>query len=84
MMAMPKNEPIKPDITPHNFFIWGDTMSGKSYLAEHFPDLLVLSTDRNYKAGTRPGLYIGNEFDTKGNLKSTSIVKSSATLRIYS
>nr|DAV14457.1 MAG TPA: Helicase HerA, central domain [Caudoviricetes sp.] len=30
MSILPKNEPIKPDLSPHNFFIWGDTMSGKS------------------------------------------------------
>lgn len=54
MSILPKNEPIKPDLSPHNFFIWGDTMSGKSYLAEHFPDLVILSTDKNAKAGTRP------------------------------
>ena len=42
--------PIKPKTVrkaPQNFFIFGDTMSGKSYLAEHFPTPLFLNTDGN-------------------------------------
>lgn len=73
MSILPKNEPHKPASTPRNFFIWGPTMSGKSYLAEHFPNTLVLNTDGNSAMGTRPSIQLRNVRNPDGSLK-TSII----------
>ena len=43
----PLNRQKKVRRIPRNFFIFGDTMSGKSYLAERFPVPLFLNTDGN-------------------------------------
>lgn len=45
-------------------------MSGKSYLAEHFPDLIILSTDKNDKASTRPSIPL---YRQKGEAKFSVI-----------
>lgn len=73
MSILPKNEPHKPAGTPRNFFIWGQTMSGKSYLAEHFPNVLVLNTDGNSAMGTRPSIQLRNVRNPDGSLKSSVI-----------
>lgn len=74
MTILPKNESHQPHNTPRNFFIWGATMSGKSYLASAFPDSIVFSTDGNEKnSGTRPTIALKNYVDTKGKL-TTSVI----------
>lgn len=73
MNILPKNEPHKPAGTPRNFFIWGPTMSGKSYLAEHFPNVLVLNTDGNSAMGTRPSIQLKNVRNSDGSLKVSVI-----------
>ena len=45
VIQLPKDEKLQPKTQPHNFFIWGATMSGKSYFASFFPHPLVLNTD---------------------------------------
>lgn len=74
MSILPQNKPHTPHYAPRNFFIWGATMSGKSYLASAFPDSIVFSTDDNEKnSGTRPGVPIKNTFDSKGNIVTSAI-----------
>lgn len=73
MSILPKNEPHKPAGTPRNFFIWGETMSGKSYLAEHFPNVLVLNTDGNSAMGSRPSIQLRNVRNSNGGLKISVI-----------
>lgn len=73
MSILPKNEPHKPAGTPRNFFIWGATMSGKSYLAEHFPNTLVLNTDGNSAMGSRPSIQLRNVRNADGSLKISVI-----------
>ena len=46
-MILPEDKPCTPKREPHNFFIYGATMSGKSYFASFFPHPLVLNTDGN-------------------------------------
>ena len=36
MIKLPVNEPKIADITPKSFLIWGESMSGKTYLAREF------------------------------------------------
>lgn len=73
MSILPKNELHKPSGTPRNFFIWGATMSGKSFLAEHFPNTLVLNTDGNSAMGTAPSIQIRNTRKADGSLDQSCI-----------
>ena len=54
MISLPKVEKLKPKSQPHNFFIWGATMSGKSYFSSFFPNPLILNTDGNSEQGSAP------------------------------
>ena len=60
MAILPKNELKKPTDTPKNFFIWGATMAGKSYLAGEFPNPLFLNTDGNALANPYPSIQLRN------------------------
>ena len=73
MIELPKVGKLQPKTQPHNFFIWGATMSGKSYFASHFPNPLVLNTDGNSEQGTAPSIQIRNIRDEQGNLKQSCI-----------
>lgn len=74
MSILPENKPHQPRNTPRNFFIWGATMSGKSYLASQFPDSIVFSTDGNEKnSGTRPTVALKNYINAKGEI-TTSVI----------
>ena len=58
MSLLPVNEPKEADKTPTNFFIWGASMSGKTYLARQFPNPLLLNTDGNAKKVDTPSIDI--------------------------
>lgn len=73
MIQLPKDEKVTPVLAPHNFFIWGATMSGKSYFASFFPHPLVLNTDGNSEQGTAPSIQIRNIRDKNGNLKQSAV-----------
>lgn len=73
VIQLPKDEKLNPKTQPHNFFIWGATMSGKSYFASFFPHPLVLNTDGNSEQGTAPSIQIRNVRDQKGDLKQSAI-----------
>lgn len=73
MIQLPKDEKAIPVLAPHNFFIWGATMSGKSYFASFFPHPLVLNTDGNSEQGTAPSIQIRNIRDKNGNLKQSAV-----------
>lgn len=73
MSVLPKNEPQKTVDIPHNFFIWGATMSGKSYLAEHFPAPLFLNTDGNALENSAPSIQIRNVKGPNRTLKQDVI-----------
>lgn len=73
MSILPKNEP-KPTIdTPRNFFIYGATMAGKSYLAERFPNPLFLNTDGNSKQNPAPSIQLLNKRKRDGSADKTVI-----------
>jgi len=63
MGLLPANKPKEKDITPTKFFIWGQSMSGKTYLARQFPNPLILNTDGNAKKVTTPSVEI-YDFET--------------------
>lgn len=73
MSILPEDKPQHPTPQPHNFFIWGATMSGKSYFASFFPHPLSLNTDGNSEQGTAPSIQIRNIRDNDGTLKQSVI-----------
>lgn len=73
MISLPKDQKLKPKKQPHNFFIYGKTMSGKSYFSSFFPHPLVLNTDGNSEQGSAPSIQIRNIRDTNGGLKQSCI-----------
>lgn len=74
MIQLPKDEVKKPQPEPHNFFIWGATMSGKSYFASFFPHPLSLNTDGNAEQGSVPSIQIRNVRGKDGKL-TQSVIK---------
>lgn len=73
MGLLPDNKRKPPMDTPRTFFIWGATMSGKSYLAEHFPNPFFINTDDNAEKSGMPNYQLKNVRDEKGNLKTSVI-----------
>lgn len=73
MSILPKDEKLAPKPEPRNFFIWGATMSGKSYFSSFFPHPLVLNTDGNSKQGTAPSIQIRNVRGKNGKLEQSAI-----------
>lgn len=63
MGLLPENKPMTKDITPKVFFIWGQSMHGKTYLAKHFPSPIILNTDGNGKKIETPHIDI-SDFET--------------------
>lgn len=71
---LPPNKPKKTVDTPRNFFIWGQTMHGKSYLASEFPNPVILNTDGNADQIETPSVDLKNERDPKtGKIKFTVV-----------
>lgn len=59
-MLLPANKPKEKDITPKVFFIWGQSMSGKTYLARQFPSPVIINTDGNAKKVDTPSVEVYN------------------------
>ncbi|MFQ6784873.1 MAG: AAA family ATPase [Streptococcus salivarius] len=72
---LPENKPQIPKDTPRNFFFYGETMSGKSYLANEFPAPIVLNTDGNAEANTVPSIQLVNEKDEQGRITKSVIAQ---------
>ena len=62
-MILPKNELKEVFRTPKMFLIWGQSMSGKTYLARQFPNPIMLNTDGNGAKIPEPTIEIKN-FET--------------------
>lgn len=80
MFTLPENKPQKPVDTPRNYFFYGATMSGKSYLANEFPNPIILNTDGNASANSVPAIQLLNEKDRKGNIIKSVIEQLSEIL----
>ena len=74
MFKLPENKPQVPKDTPRNYFIYGETMSGKSYLANEFPNPIVLNTDGNAEANSVPSIQLLNDKDKSGRI-TNSVIK---------
>lgn len=64
-MALPPNRPKKTIETPRNYFIWGPTMNGKSFLASEFPNPVIFNTDGNAAQIETPSVDLKNERDQR-------------------
>lgn len=73
MSILPPNKPHTPVDTPRNFFIWGPTMGGKSFLASQFPNPIVFNTDGNAEANTVPSVQIRNIKGVGGKIKRSVV-----------
>lgn len=60
MIKLPVNEPKIADVTPKNFLIWGESMSGKTYLARQFESPLIINTDGNATKVSTPSVAVKN------------------------
>lgn len=58
MGLLPVNKSKDKDITPKVFFIWGQSMSGKTYLARQFPNPVIINTDGNAKKVDTPSVEV--------------------------
>lgn len=47
-----------PDFTPRRYLVYGNSMAGKTYFAQHFPKPLILSTDGNGVKNVAPTIDI--------------------------
>ncbi|NMA16882.1 MAG: AAA family ATPase [Erysipelotrichia bacterium] len=76
-MILPKNERLQNEvIQKKKIYLYGAPFSGKTYLANQFPDVLLLSTDGNYThlpGGIPPHIDIKNEVKMDGRLKRTKL-----------
>lgn len=73
MGILPPNQPKQTVDTPRNFFIWGQTMHGKSYLASEFPNPIILNTDGNAEQIETPSINLRNERGDDGDIKKTVV-----------
>lgn len=73
MFKLPENKPQIPKDTPRNYFIYGETMSGKSFLANEFPNPIVLNTDGNAAANAVPSIQLANVKDKDGKIINSVI-----------
>lgn len=80
MFKLPENKPQIPKDTPRNYFIYGATMSGKSYLANEFPNPIILNTDGNASANSVPAIQLVNEKDKNGHIIKSVIEQLSEIL----
>jgi len=71
---LPKNTPKKTVDTPKNFFLYGATMSGKSYLASEFPNPLFFDTDGNADANPFPSIQLRNIRNKSGDGFSQNVI----------
>ncbi len=76
-MILPKNERTqKATVAKKKIYLYGAPFSGKTFLANQFPDVLFLSTDGNYTqlpGGIPPHVDIKNEVTMEGRLKRTKL-----------
>ena len=67
MSLLPENKPMEKNITPKSFFLWGQSMHGKTYLARQFPDPIIINTDGNGKKIDTPHVDV-YDFETFVNV----------------
>ena len=60
MIVLPENKPTTFDKTPRIFFVWGESMSGKTFFARQFPNPILLNTDGNADKVDTPSIKINS------------------------
>lgn len=70
MSFLPNNERKVPIETPKVFVIFGESMHGKSYLADEFPNPVIFNTDDNARSVETPSIAIYNGMTHKGETLS--------------
>lgn len=69
LMILPKNERVnRKNEAKKKIWLYGQPFSGKTYLANQFPDPLMLNTDGNFTQIDAPVLSIKDEVKTEGRL----------------
>lgn len=77
---LPPDKPQTPVLEPHNFFLYGAPMAGKSYFASFFPHPLSLNTDGNAEQSSTPAIQIRNTLNPDGSLKQNAISQLSSII----
>lgn len=60
MTILPPNQLKTANQTPKSFIIWGESMSGKTYLSRQFPNPLIINTDGNGQKIDTPCIEVKN------------------------
>ena len=69
MSLIPKNERVSVDPNAHwRIWLYGESYTGKTYLANKFPNVLMLNTDGNIDEVDAPRLRIANQYEQNGKM----------------
>lgn len=69
MSLIPKNERVSIDPNAHwRIWLYGESYTGKTYLANKFPNVLMLNTDGNTDEVDAPRLRIANQYEQNGRV----------------
>lgn len=69
MSLLPENKRIKVDPNAHwRIWLYGESYSGKTYLANKFPNVLMLNSDGNTDEVDAPRLRIANQYEQNGRV----------------
>lgn len=63
MSILPENKPKEFVKSPKMFLVWGQSMSGKTYLLRQFPNVIILNTDGNGDKIPEPSVEV-KDFET--------------------
>lgn len=73
-MILPKNERRKPEsVTKTRLWIYGAPFSGKTTLADKFPEPLMLNTDGNAECVTAPYIRLKDVVEVNGRITNTTL-----------
>ncbi|WP_062320861.1 AAA family ATPase [Halolactibacillus sp. JCM 19043] len=72
MGLLPENKKKVSKETPRNFVIFGETMNGKTYFSEEFPNPLNLNTDGNAEMIETPSINISHQRNSKGDITKSA------------
>lgn len=68
-MLLPKNERVPKSGNEHwRIWLYGESYSGKTYLADKFPNVLMLNSDGNTTEVTAPRIRIADQITVEGRI----------------
>lgn len=69
MSLIPKNDRVKIDPNAHwRIWLYGESYTGKTYLANKFPNVLMLNSDGNTDEVDAPRIRIANQYEQNGRV----------------